>query len=136
MLATRWHDAGHSEGRLFGRGQWAGRKDAAGCLVRRGTADAVLSPSMEVVKGINDAAANLAIGRAGAVGAMLFQRADGNAEEARRIGRAQETGRQPRLGIEHDRASGWVRRLLVTTTGHGEPWWRIGGLESAGIRWA
>ncbi|WP_395370623.1 transposase [Komagataeibacter diospyri] len=53
---------------------------------------------------------------------MFFQRADGNAEESRRIGRAQETGRQPRLGIKHDRTSGWVRRLSVTTAGHGEPW--------------
>lgn len=135
LLAALRHDAGHSEGCLLGRGQWTGRKDTAGCLVGGGPADAVLSPSLEVVEGINDPAANLAIGWTGAIGAMLFQCTDGNAEEARRIGRAQETGRQPRLGIEHDRTSGWVRRLSATTAGHGEPWRRIGGLESAGIRW-
>ena len=135
MLAALRHDPSHSEGRLFGRGQRAGWKDPAGSLVGRGPADAVLSPALKVVEGIDDAAANLAIDRACAIGAVFFQRADGNAEEARRIGRAQETGRQSRLGIEHDRTSGWVRRLSVTTADHGEPWRRIGGLESAGITW-
>lgn len=134
LLAALRHDAGHLEGRLFGRGQRAGREDTAGCLVRRGPADTVLDPSLKIWEGVDDAAADLAIGRTGAVGAVLFQRTDGNAKKARRIGRAQETGRQPRLGIEHDRASGWVRRLSVTTAGHGEPWRRIGGLESAGNR--
>ncbi|RFO99734.1 hypothetical protein BGC30_10250 [Novacetimonas hansenii] len=134
LLATLRHDAGHSEGRLFGRGQRAGWKDAAGCLIRRRSADAVLDPSLKIWEGVDDAAADLAIGRTSTVGTVLFQRTDGNAEEARRIGRAQETGRQPRLGIEHDRASGWVRLLSVTTAGHSEPWRRIGGLESAGIK--
>lgn len=135
VLAALRHDASHSEGRLFGRGQRTGWKDAAGCLVGGGPANTVLGPALEVVEGIDDTTADLAIGRAGAIGAMLFQRTDGNAKESCRIGRAQETGRQPRLGIKHDRSSGWVRRLSVMTAGHGEPWRRIGGLESAGNRW-
>ena len=36
VLAALRHDAGHSEGRLFGRGQRAGWEDTAGCLVGRG----------------------------------------------------------------------------------------------------
>ena len=55
---------------------------------------AELDPGLEVLDAIDDATAELRIARAGAVDAVLLQRANGQADEAGGLGRAQIARRQ------------------------------------------
>jgi hypothetical protein len=55
---------------------------------------AARGPGFEIVDGIDDAAAELAIGRAGAVGPMLFEGAGGQAEKLGGFLGAQEARRE------------------------------------------
>ena len=55
---------------------------------------AEFDPGLQVVEPVDDAAAELRIARAGAVDAVLLERAAGEADEARGLGRAQVARRQ------------------------------------------
>src|SRR3546814_5349433 len=54
-----------------------GGKDGAAAGIGRGVLGAEIGPGLEVLDGIDDAAAELAIGGAGSVGAVLLKRAAG-----------------------------------------------------------
>ena len=58
--------------------------DDAVAGVGRGLPKAAVGPGLQVFERIDDAAAQLAIDRAGAEGAMLLERAAGQAKKARR----------------------------------------------------
>src|SRR3546814_12721909 len=60
-----------------------GGKDGAAAGIGRGVLGAEIGPGLEVLDGIDDAAAELAIGGAGSVGAVLLKRAAGRSEERR-----------------------------------------------------
>src|SRR3989344_8736610 len=85
----------------FFRRQTTRREHAADIGVAGGFARGDRRPGLRVFDGIDDTAADLAIGWPGAVGAVFLQRANGDSEKARRIGRAQEARRQLRLGVGH-----------------------------------
>src|SRR3546814_3563883 len=57
-----------------------GGKDRAARVGRR-TDEAAIRPGLEIFDGIDDSAAELSVGRPGAVGAMLLKRALGQSEE-------------------------------------------------------
>ncbi|HRD33185.1 MAG TPA: hypothetical protein PLR02_02925 [Rhodocyclaceae bacterium] len=78
---------------LFGR-QRAGDEDRTGILVAGGFAGADSAPRFQIANGIEDAAADLAVGRAGAIGAMLLKGANGQAEEARGFEREAKAARR------------------------------------------
>src|SRR5690606_10616407 len=81
-------------------------ENRAGRRLAGGFAGADLRPGFEIVDGVEDAAADLAIGRAGSVGPVLLKGADGNAEEAGGFLRAQESWRQACQGVGHGITSG------------------------------
>jgi hypothetical protein len=66
---------------------------------------ATVGPCLQIVQRIDDAAAELSIGRTGAVGPVLFQRAAREAKESRGFGRAQVARRQAGVWIGHIRGS-------------------------------
>src|SRR5262249_13198335 len=66
---------------------------------------AEIGPGLEVFERIDDAAADLSVLRASAVGAVLLERAAGEAKEAGRLGRAQKAWRQAGEWVGHDRTS-------------------------------
>src|SRR3546814_10340523 len=83
-----------------------------------------------IADGVEDAAAGLAIGRAGAIGAMLLKGADGQAEEARGFLCAQQARRQVRIRADgHGISLRFVRQAAVAATAGCVGRWRgIGGL--------
>jgi hypothetical protein len=60
-----------------------GRQDSPHSRVRRRHLGAAVGPSFEIVYRVDDASPDLPIGWAGTIGAMLLQRAAGQAQEAR-----------------------------------------------------
>ena len=83
---------------------------------------APIGPSLKVVERVDDAPADLSIRWAGAVGAVLLERAAGETEEAGRFGRAQKARRQAGHWIGHDRSSVIVRRPPAIGGGRGSQW--------------
>ena len=63
-------------------GHWLGGVDYAASLISRRYAQPDISPGLHIFDGINDAATQLPVARAGAMRAMFFQRAVGDAEHA------------------------------------------------------
>ncbi|KGJ03428.1 hypothetical protein IT41_14115 [Paracoccus halophilus] len=76
-------DAPHSELAPLFRRQGARRKDRASVLVTGRLSRADVGPGLEIIDGIEDAATDFAIGRAGPVGPVFFQCAKRNAKETR-----------------------------------------------------
>src|SRR3546814_5822342 len=75
------------------------------------------APRFQIADGVEDAAADLAIGRAGAIGAMLLKGADGQAEEARGFLCAQQARRQVRIRADgHGISLRFVRQAAVAAT--------------------
>jgi hypothetical protein len=70
-----------------------GRQHAAARIGGRGDG-AALGPGLEIVDGIDDPAAELLVGRTGAVGAVLFERPRGKAQEFGGFLGAQKARRQ------------------------------------------
>src|SRR5260370_34340101 len=92
------------------RGAAFGGEDRSDARVGGRCFGSEVGPGLQVLECIDDATTNLAVFRAGAVGAMLFEGAAGEAKEARRFGRAQKARRQAGQWIGHDRASVVLRR--------------------------
>ena len=69
-------------------------------------AQPLVRPALEILDPIDHPSADLAVGRAGAEGAVLLERTAGEAEEARGLGGAQVAGRKTGVHVGHDRASG------------------------------
>src|SRR5690606_29340031 len=67
----------------------------------RRSSDLRRAPVFQIADGVEDAPADLAIGRPGAIGAMLLKGADGYAEEARGFLGAQQARRQARKRVGH-----------------------------------
>src|SRR3546814_11742551 len=81
-----------------------GGKDRAARVGRR-TDEAAIRPGLEIFDGIDDSAAELSVGRPGAVGAMLLKRALGQSEETSGFLRAQVAWRDAGGSFGHCRAS-------------------------------
>ena len=54
--------------------------------------------ALQIIQRVDDATADLPIGRTGAVGPVLFQRAAGKAEESRSFGVRRYRGGKPAIG--------------------------------------
>jgi hypothetical protein len=98
---------------------------------------APVGPGLQIVERIDDAAAELSIGGAGAIGAVLFERSVGEAEEACGLG-GSEVARRQAGGIgSHEsglrgfiEAAGCWRRMTTTVAKTGiERGWGIEGAE-------
>lgn len=81
------------------------RREDGAARIGSGSHRAAVSPGLEIPNGIDDAAAELAVCGAGAVGAVLFQRATGEAQEASGFGCAKEAWREVGYAGGHDRVS-------------------------------
>src|SRR5215831_16629655 len=93
--------------------------------MRRGDSTAI-GPGFKIIQSIDDAAAELAVNRAGAKAAVLFQRAVGKPQKARGFRRAQKARWQ--IGeVGHER--GTSRRLAKAVGSErrngGPPWQRF-----------
>ena len=66
---------------------------------------AAVSPGFQILQRVDDTSAELSISGTGTVGAVLFQRSAGKAEESRGFGRAQVSLRQTGVWIGHLRGS-------------------------------
>ena len=83
---------------------------------------AAIGPGLQVFYGIDDAAAELAIGGTGSVGAMFFECAAGQAQETSCLGCSQIAWRQAGGVGGHDRASVGSVRPLAKSGGSRPPW--------------
>lgn len=99
------------------------RQDCACARIAGGRFGAAVNPRRQVFERIHNAAAQLPIRRARAIGAVLFEGATGQSEKARRLGRAQVSRRQAGVRIGHLRgsvvvwsATGFGRASTVTMT--------------------
>src|SRR5579883_111635 len=92
-------------GGLIRRRAALGRIDRSGAGIGGGGLGAEIGPGLQIVERVDDAPADLAVLRPGAVGAVLLKRAAGEAEETRGFGRAQKARRQAGERVGHDRAS-------------------------------
>src|SRR5207249_2460436 len=72
--------------------------------IRRRAAGGLIGPGFEIADGVDDAAAELAKGRAIAVAAIFLERARRDTQEARRLRGAHVTGGELRGPIEHGRS--------------------------------
>jgi hypothetical protein len=63
-----------------------------------------IGPGLQIIKRVDDAAANLAVLRPSSVGTMLLERTAGQAEKSRRLGRALKARWQASKRIRHDRS--------------------------------
>src|SRR3954469_8494444 len=77
------------------------REHGASTWIAGGRLGAPVGPSLEVIERIDDAAADLAVSGARAVGSVLFQGTAGKAKESGRLGRAQVSWRQAGVRIAH-----------------------------------
>jgi len=91
-----------------------GRQDRSSAGIGRGLLGAAVRPGLQIVDRIDNAATELAIGGAGAVGAVFLERPAGQAKEARGFGSSQIAWRQVGGRRGHDRAS----VVLGTTAGY------------------
>src|SRR5262249_7333779 len=96
---------GGGGGGLSGQGAAFSRIALSGAGIRGRGLGAEIGPGLQVVEGVDHAPADLAVLRAGAVGAVLLERPAGEAEETRRLGRTQKAWRQAGERVGHDRAS-------------------------------
>src|SRR3546814_14436029 len=88
-----------------------GGKDGAAAGIGRGVLGAEIGPGLEGLDGIDDAAAELAIGGAGSVGAVLLKREAGYAEKAGSCGGWKKGRREAGGGGRNEGAAvGEVRR--------------------------
>jgi len=85
-----------------------GRQDRAGPRIPGRRLCAEIGPSFEIVECIDDATAELAVRRTGAVGPVLFKRAAGQTEESCCLGRAQISLQQGPIEIGHSESSAIV----------------------------
>lgn len=80
-------------------------QDCACARIAGGRFGAAVNPRRQVFERIHNAAAQLPVRRACAIGAVLFEGATGQSEKARRLGRAQVSRRQAGVRIGHLRGS-------------------------------
>src|SRR5262249_32363968 len=97
--AKRWN------GGLIRQSAALGRIDRSGAGIRGRCLCAEIGPGLQIIERVDDASADLAVLRASAVGAMLFERTAGESEETRSVGRAQKAWRQAGERVGHDQAS-------------------------------
>src|SRR5712691_11042828 len=80
-----------------------GGKHGSGAGIGGRALGAEIGPGLEIVERINDPTTDLSIFRSGAVGAVLFERAAGQTEEASSLGRPQKAWRQTGQWVGHVR---------------------------------
>src|SRR5690606_5774520 len=110
---------------FFGRERTRGKYGAGG-FVAGGFALADRAPVFQIANGVEDTAADLAIGRPGPVGPMFLKGSDGYAEEARGFFGAQQARRQSRKRVGHGSPPVGIG-LPGAAADCGEPWRGIGG---------
>ena len=87
---------------------------------------AAVGPGLQVFQRVDDAAAKLPVGRAGAIGAVLFERPVGQTEEAGSLGRAHVTWRYAGEAVGHGRTSVFLVRPRRSGGGSGARWSEAG----------
>ena len=97
-------------GELAQRGAALRRMNRPGTRIGSRGLGATIGLGFQIIERVDDAAPDLPIRRACAVGAVLFKRAAGEAEESGRFGRAQKARRQTGQRVGHDRTSVILQR--------------------------
>src|SRR5690606_30027678 len=95
-------------------------KDRAGLLVPCACAGAGLGPGFQIADGVEDAATDLAVNRAGAIGAMLLKGSAREAEEICGFLGMQKSRRQVRQRVGHGITSGSFRLPSAAAAGCSE----------------
>src|SRR3546814_3093933 len=86
---TTWGPGSAQKAAVGRRGLTFGGQYRAAARIRGRGDETPIRPGLKVIDGIDDASAELSIGRTGSVGAVLLERAFRKAEEARRLLRSQ-----------------------------------------------
>src|SRR5438105_3710467 len=94
----------------YGRDCTLGRIDGSDSRIRGRGLRAEISPGLQILERVDDAAADFSVFWPGTVGAVLLEGAAGETKEAGRFGRAQKAWRQAGQRIGHDRTSVVLQR--------------------------